>query len=179
MQEFNNEFLDKLLVDSEPHQQAKNLRIFGTGLKRSEISKILDIHQGTIRRYESQWNKASIPKWYMNLLRFMSGDLSAYGNEWIETRIHPCDRVLRSHYSKYKGFKPMDLQANTTIIYKQQQRKIRDGNTEILEMAKKIEALEKDNALLSVKNDRLQKNKNHNDMVKDQIKNSNVLEFKR
>jgi len=176
---FKNEFLDSLLVDSEPYQQVKALRVFGTQFTREQLSNLLNINPDTIRRYESYWNTAEIPRWYFIMLRFLSGDLSAYGHQWQNCKIHPADKKLRTPHSKYEGFTPMSMNSHNSVVYQGQQAEIRKLTRLVEKLEKGLDALEKENALLDIQNQRLKSHNEHDDKVKEQIKKGNILEFKR
>lgn len=128
---FKNQYLDTLIVDTEPHKQVRLLRVFGTGLSRRELAAFLQVDYHSIRRYESEWNTAKIPQWYFHVLRFLSGDLSIYGEEWINTKIKPHNSKITTPYAPYEDFSPMDLNLKYSFIHKEHERIIQQQHKEI------------------------------------------------
>lgn len=159
---FSNQFLDNLIADANPHEQVKMLRIFGTGLKRKELATFLNIDIHSIRRYESTWNTAKIPEWYFHILRFLSGDLSIYGELWTDSKIKLHNQCITTAFTPHEEFTPMELNSKYSFIHKQNERTINDKN-------RTIEGLERE-----IK--RLKKALEHYQIVKEQ---NNVVEFKR
>lgn len=176
---FKNIFIEKITSQLEPHELAKDLRKYGTELNRKEISKILQISEKTIARYESPTNKAKIPFMYLMALRFMSGDLSFFGTAWENSKISPTNKKLTTPHAKYKEFDPMSLNSQSSFVYQTAISRVRTTNDELRAIQLKIEALESENQLLTVKNERLQFKIDEIRIVKEQIKKGKVIEFKR
>ena len=176
---FKNRYLDKISNGLRDYELAIDLRKFGTGKTRSEIADILQLSIKTISRYESPVNRAKIPFSYFVALRFMSGDLSYFGNYWDDTRIDPWTKLLRSPYDKYKAFKPMDLNSQTNFIYQtamQEKRKVNDSNRALL---LRVKALETENSVLTLALDRAIEKDALKSNLNKQISLGKVLEFKR
>lgn len=155
---FNNEFLDKLRL-SEPHIYLKSLRTFGAGLNdRAELSKILGISPETIRRYESNWTNSNPPQWYELILRFLSGDLSYYGDYWHHCRIHPQTCKLSTPFDKYNAYLPRDLHMSFNRIHQLNERELRalqqqltSLETTIKDLELQLGAYQSENAKLTIK----------------------------
>lgn len=129
--QFSNTFLDKLVWGCEPHEKARLLRVFGTGLSRKEIASFLNVNPESIRRFESQWNKSPIPTWYFHMLRFLSGDLSIYGDLWKDSKIDHSKQTIRTPFAPYESFTPIQLNAKYSFIYAEHNKKIKALEREI------------------------------------------------
>ena len=158
---FNNQFLDNLIADANPHDQVKMLRVFGTGLSRKQLATFLNIDIHSVRRYESVWNTASIPQWYFHILRFLSGDLSIYGELWTNSKIKIHNQTISTPFDKYNEYTPMDLNSRYSYIHK--------NNTY------EIKKLTRENEIL---NKRIEKLKNQIQELKKIDTCNNVIKFK-
>lgn len=176
---FNNNFLDKITNQIEIHQLARDLRIFGSGLTRAELSKVLGVSEGSIRRYESPWNTAKIPNWYLVTLRLLSGDLSYFGQAWSDTRINPTNSKMYTPHAKYEAFTPMDLNSKTAFIYQTAQRQVIKTNLENETLKKRIQAYEQDQEVLLVQIQRLQAQLENKRVVSELEKSGKVIQFRR
>jgi len=137
------------------------LRIFGTGLERKELAKFLEIDPQSIRRYESHWNTAKIPQWYFHILRFLSGDLSIYGETWINSKIKLHNQKISTPYAPHDEYTPRELNMKYSIVNKK-------NNMELEKLRNENETLLKEIFRL--------KTELKNQVVKEQ---NNVIEFKR
>ena len=140
---FRNQFLDNLIADANLHEQVKMLRIFGTGLDRKELATFLNIDIHSIRRYESNWNTAPVPQWYFHILRFLSGDLSIYGDLWTDSKIKLHNQTISTPFDKYREYTPMDLNSRYSYIHKKNENLLKEKDLEIKNLKKKIIELEK------------------------------------
>lgn len=146
----NNEFLDKLRL-SEPHIYLTDLRKIGAHLTRADLSNILGISHHSIRRYESQWENSNPPKWYELILRFLSGDLSYYGDYWHECRIHPFTCQLSTPFDKYNAYFPKDLHMQFNRIHRLNETELRDLRANLEQIKRDIQATKQLNALLQAR----------------------------
>lgn len=179
MRLFRNQFLDKLTNQLPPHQQVKELRNFGTNLSIEDLSNLTGLSKSTIRRYEAEWNQAKIPKWYLILLRLLSGDLSYFGEPWQDAQIHYWNKKLTTPYAKYQELTPMDMNSQTNWIYKRIKSENENINNELEVLKIENMALKKDNEVLAVQNNRLRAQIEQKRIVSNEIKKNNVIEFKK
>lgn len=156
---FSNQFLDNLITNANPHEQARLLRTFGCGLDRKEISDFLNMDVHSIRRYESEWNTAPIPQWYFHILRFLAGDLSIYGELWTDAKIKLHNQCITTAFTPYEEFTPKELHMKYSIINRQNEREIEEKNRIIDRQEKEIQRLSEELRKLELK------------------KNSNVIEI--
>jgi len=94
MSNFQHYFFDKLRLD-DYHIYLKSLRR-ESKLNRNELSELIGVSSHTIRRYESEWQNSNPPEWYEMLLRFLCGDISYFGTNWIDCRINNHNNKLSS-----------------------------------------------------------------------------------
>jgi len=145
---FSNTYLDKFL--SDPDNYLSDLRTFGASLSQQQTAHLLGLSKATIRRYESStWNKCKVPDWYGILLRFLSGDLSYFGNYWTNTRINPADKKLSSDYFPHLRMVPSEMHINHNKIYRMAQQ-------EIKEMQHELNKVNEQNKILLMRNAELE-----------------------
>lgn len=153
---FQNEFLDKLTTD--PDNYLSDLRRFGLGMDQIKLAGLLGLSHATIRRYESpHWNKNKVPQWYPMVLRFLSGDLSYFGNYWVNARIHPTDRKLQTNQFPHERMVPADMHARTNAIYRNAEQENKRLQAQLDRELKKNDILEINNLQLELENERLSK----------------------
>lgn len=159
---FQHHFIDWLCIDN-PY---KNLRI-ELKLERPELAKLLNISPHSIRRYETENNA---PTWYLMILRVLCGDLSIHGARWVDCRIQPHDRKLKSPYSENPLY-PVELNAmynrhahHARTETETERRRADKAETELeavktlnLELMAKIELLENENTRLKAEQSGIKK----------------------
>jgi len=159
---FSNYYLDSLVSgSSKPHLLLRQ----SANLSREDVAKVLGISAHTIRRYESE-DKA--PRWYYIMLRMFNGDLSFYGNRWRDCNIQYHDRKLKNPYSLI-ALEPFQMNQAYNRISLDARKEAREERIKVNEMSLRVEALEKINAELLVKNQVLE-----NRIKEDQLKQSLV-----
>ena len=134
---FTNHTLDKRFETRGNYM--KHLRSFietSSDRTRHNLAVHIGISEHTIRRYESESYQA--PYWYEMLLRFMSGDLSFFGDQWANCRLS--EGKLYLSYA-YEGFKPMDLLAERNKMVNDVQRENAKLRKEIYELEREIDKL--------------------------------------
>jgi len=147
---FNHEFFDKLAL-SENHLYLKHLRN-ELCVDRKTLANALGIAVPTIRKYESDWaGSGHPPKWYAILLRLLCGDLSHFGTQWHNCRIHKADKKLASPYFKHTRMTPMDMNSQYSAIARQYERQIKDLTHDLTETSRKYQSLLTDYKLLQTK----------------------------
>lgn len=151
---FSNEFLDSFQTD--PDNYLKDLRRFGVGADREQIAQLIDFNPHTIRRFESKANKSKVPAWYPLLLRFLAGDLSYFGPNWQNARIHPTDRKLQSPHFPHTRLTPGELNVNHNTISRMAQKELRTMQQQLNKLETQVNVLKTRNAELELDKEKLQ-----------------------
>lgn len=148
-----NVYLDKL-AHSETHLYLKSLRI-EAGMSLDQLGYVLGLSSGSIKRYESNWQQSKPPRWYELMLRFLSGDLSFYSDQWANCRISPHNKQLSIPFNKYQSFLPRELTMEYNRIAQAASHELKKMQSEIDLLTNQVNALKQINTKLELEKEKL------------------------